>query len=579
MRPGEFKKSGFQLPDYVEQKMSNSECAENIANYFSRVSQEYPPLNLDNLPPNVKEYLGNPETNKAPVLSFNHVYKKLLKAKKPNSVVPGDLPKRLTQRFPSELALPVTIIFNKISESQVFPEQWKIENQLPIPKVNPPMSEDDLRNIAKTPFLSKVYESCLADWLLPIIQPFLDPGQCGLKGLSITHYLIKLLHFTHSILDKKQPHAVLAACIDLSKAFNRVSHDLLVQDLFDMHTPAWLLNILTSYLSNRTMLMSYNGEVSAPKQLPGGGPQGAYLGGLIFIIKYNGAFLRPPIPPLITGPVLKSKAVKVKYIDDGTVATSINLKKCLINDPINRSRPFNYHERTEHVLPPENNLLQYYLDDTEQFTRDNKMKINSTKSKIILFNKSRKWTFPPEVSFSDDINLEYVSEFKLVGVVVSQDLRWEKNTQYICKKAMKRMWTLRRMKNLNLDENLILDTYVKEIRSILELAVPVWHSGLTVKQERDIERVQKTALRIILGDSFLNYEVACTLMAIEPLSMRRTQLCQKFSEKDVKKENSLFYKNPVNTRSDDRVIEPNCNFRRFRNSSIPYLSRLLNKKS
>ena len=93
------------------------------------------------------------------------------------------------------------------------------------------MAEEDLRNISKTVFLSKVNESFLADWLLFIIQPYLDPGQCGLKGLSITNYLIKLLHFTHSILDKKQPFAVLAACIDLSKAFNRVSHDLLVQDL------------------------------------------------------------------------------------------------------------------------------------------------------------------------------------------------------------------------------------------------------------------------------------------------------------------------------------------------------------
>ena len=140
--------------------------------------------------------------------------------------------------------------------SKVYPQQWKVENQLPIPKVKQPESEDDLRNLAKTAFFSKVFESIIADWLLPIIQPFLDPGQCGLKGLSITHYLIKLLHFTHSILDKKQPHAVLAACIDLSKAFNRVSHDLLVQDLYDMHTPAWLLNIFISYLSNRTMVLT-----------------------------------------------------------------------------------------------------------------------------------------------------------------------------------------------------------------------------------------------------------------------------------------------------------------------------------
>ena len=78
--------------------------------------------------------------------------------------------------------------------------------------------------------------------------------------------------------------------------------------------------------------MSYNGEESSSKNLPGGGPQGAYLGGLIFIIKYNGAFLRPPIPPLMTGPVLESKAEKVKFVDDGTVAVSLNLKKCLVED-------------------------------------------------------------------------------------------------------------------------------------------------------------------------------------------------------------------------------------------------------
>ena len=60
-----------------------------------------------------------------------------------------------------------------ITTSSLYPEQWKTEFQIPIPKVYPPESEDDLRNIAKTPFLSKVYESFIAGWLLPIIQPFL----------------------------------------------------------------------------------------------------------------------------------------------------------------------------------------------------------------------------------------------------------------------------------------------------------------------------------------------------------------------------------------------------------------------
>ena len=102
------------------------------------------------------------------------------------------------------------------------------------------------------------------------IKPFLDPNQCGMKGSSITHYLIKLLHFIHSTLDLRKPHAVLAACVDLSKAFDRVDHSLVIQDLYDMNTPSWLLKIVASYLSNRTMILHYNGADSSTKNLPGG---------------------------------------------------------------------------------------------------------------------------------------------------------------------------------------------------------------------------------------------------------------------------------------------------------------------
>ena len=243
-----------------------------------------------------------------PSLSVQDVCKRIRKAKKPNSSVPGDLPKKVVQSFPSELSVPISIIFNRIINTSVYPEQWKVEHQIPVPKTYPPESEDDLRNISKTQFCSKVFESFIAGWLLPIVQPFLDPGQCGMKGLSITHYLIKLLQFVQSTWDKRQPHAVLAACVDLSKAFNRVDHTLVIEDLYAMHTPSWLLKIISSYLSNRSMIMKYNGHYSTQKMLPGGGPQGAYMGGIIFMIKYNGAFLRPPIPRPIPGPIQSSKS-------------------------------------------------------------------------------------------------------------------------------------------------------------------------------------------------------------------------------------------------------------------------------
>ena len=66
---------------------------------------------------------------------------------------------------------------------------------------------------------------------------------------------MKLLHFVHGYLDLKQRYAVLLALIDLEKAFNRVSHQLVLEDLADMKVPGWLLLILISYLTGRSIFM------------------------------------------------------------------------------------------------------------------------------------------------------------------------------------------------------------------------------------------------------------------------------------------------------------------------------------
>ena len=516
MRPGDKTQTGFQLPGHTELNLSSSQSAELIAEHFSRISQEYAPLEINNLPPIVQTFLLN-DQGCAPTLSVQEVLFKINKAKKPNGMVPGDLPKKLVKMFAVTLALPITLIFNNISKNSEYPMKWKIEHQIALHKSYPPQNEDELRNLAKTPFWSKVYEAFIGGWLLPIIKPYLDPGQCGLKGFSITHYLIKLLHFAHSTLDLKKPHAVLAACVDLSKAFNRVDHALVVQDLYDMHTPAWLLKIVISYLTERSMILTYSNSQSTKKMLPGGGPQGAYLGGLIFIIKYNGAFLRPPIPRLLESPVFNSKSQSVKFVDDGTVAVSIDLKKCLVTDPVNRPQPLNYHERTGHVLPANRNLLQYFIEDTERFVQENKMVINKKKTKIISFTKSRKWDFPPEVNFSDGTQIENISETKLVGLVLSEDLRWFKNTLYICQKAREKIWIIRRMVKLNLDLSTMFDVYAKEVRSSLELAVPVWHSGISKQQSADIERIQKISFKIMLVEKYISYKSACKLFSAQNL--------------------------------------------------------------
>ena len=169
----------------------------------------------------------------------------------------------------------------------------------------------------------------------------------------------------------------------------------------------------------------------------------------------------------------------------------------------------------------------------------------------------------------------------MVGVVLSDDLKWQKNTDYICQRARQKLWTLRRMKKHNLDLFKIFDVYTKEVRSLLELGVPVWHSGLTKQQSAQIERIQKAALHIILEESYTTYDVACTIFGAEPLEYRREQLCINFAKKDVKRDATLFTKNTatVNTRTEKpRVREITCRTKRYQKSSLPYLSKLLNKQ-
>ena len=94
---------------------------------------------------------GKTDTSK-PVLEEWQVHRKLLSSKKPNSLVPGDLPVKLVKDFTPELAEPATLIYNTITQTGLYPRQLVVEYQLAIPKVSPPLSEDDTRNIASTAY-------------------------------------------------------------------------------------------------------------------------------------------------------------------------------------------------------------------------------------------------------------------------------------------------------------------------------------------------------------------------------------------------------------------------------------------
>ena len=320
-----------------------------------------------------------------------------------------------------------------------------------------------------------------------------------------------------------------------------------------MKVPGWLLLIFISYLTERSMFMRYNGSTSS-----GSSPQGAFLGILLFIIIFNGALLRPPIP--------RSDYLCIKYIDDLSSLTSINLKSSLLPDPIARPEPLNYNERKKQILPLYNNKLQGMLDELKQFASQNFLRIKEKKTNVIKFNFSRNYDFPPELNIEGfEEKLQVIKKTKLLGLMLTEDLKWASNTDYVVRNGFKRMWKLRRMKVLEVEPLFLLDVYTKEIRSVLELAAPAWHSGLTIKQAADIERVQRVALNIILGD--LNqgdrnfcYDMALVILNIEPLSVRREKLCLTFARKTLKSRHCDMFKSTVhNTRNKPSFYEYKSN--------------------
>ena len=88
------------------------------------------------------------------------------------------------------------------------------------------------------------------------------------------------------------------------------------------------------------------------------------------------------------------------------------------------------------------------------------------------------------LSDTGDNFLDVVEKFKLLGVIIRSDMKWYDNTDYICQKGYERLWMLRRLKGLGASEDEILDVYEKQVRSVLELAVPVWQPGVSQQEVR-----------------------------------------------------------------------------------------------
>ena len=546
--------------------LTNMQQAEMIADHYSKISNQYEQVKSD-------DFLQYQDTSKLPHIEPLKVYNIIKSMNKKAATVPGDIPIKLIAEFSVELAFPLAHFVNFCLKAGVYPNLFKLESVTPVPKVFPPEKLKDLRKISGLLNFSKITDKIIGELLIEDMSATRDPSQYGNeKKMSRHHYLIKMLNRILTAVDQNsqtEAFAVIINMIDWSQAFDRQSHKLGIESFIRNGVRPALIPILISFFQNRQMKVKWNGETSASRVLNGGGPQGGLLGILEYLSQTN------------NNTDFVSEENRFKFIDDLSVLEMINLISVGISSYNCKLQvPSDLNSEHNQYVPPENTKSQEYLNKISEWTDEHQMKLNSDKSKYMVVNYTDKYQFNTRLSLDNNL-LKQVNETCLLGVVISDDLSWQSNTDSTVKKAYKRMLILHRLYDFQLPIEEMVEIYTLYIRSILESSAVVWHSSITKGEESEIERVQKVALKIILKTDYEDYENALALTGLDTLKQRRIILCKKFAKNCLKSEktSNMFPLNPstVDTRHHEKYYVQPAATSRLANSAIPFMQRLMNE--
>ena len=128
------------------------------------------------------------------------------------------------------------------------------------------------------------------------------------------------------------------------------------------------------------------------------------------------------------------------------------------------------------------------------------------------------------------------------------------------------MQLLRKVASFGISTDELKDIYILFVRSLLEQSAPVWHSSLTQENINYLERVQKSAVRIIMDDKYRGYKKSLNFLDLESLNDKT---------KDMFPLN--FKTHNMDTRYAEKYKVQHANTERLKNSSIIFMQMLLNE--
>ncbi len=379
------------------------------------------------------------------------------------------------------ITVPLTHVFNLSFSTGIFPEKLKESRIVPIYKTGDPSLCDNYRPISLVNTLSKILEKIVATKLTNHLQinKLLYEHQYGFqRGLSTEHNLLHVINNISSALNNG--NYCIGVFLDLRKAFDVCSHDILLKKLTKFGIKEKEYDWFKSYLCNRRQKVDINGILSTERTINISVLQGTTLGPILFLC----------------------------YINDIFYATNLSL--FLFADD---TTCFAEHKDLRSLI----NFINYELQKISNWLDSNKMAINISKTKYIIFrtkgkpideNTVRVYFNTNEIGKVEDeqkkFELQRVynqcpdsnnHEYKLLGVYFDEYLSFDKHINTICAKLARACFIIRRV------------SHKISVKSLKCLYYALFHPHIlyciniytctTAKNLKRITILQKKVIRII----------------------------------------------------------------------------------
>lgn len=398
---------------------------------------------------------------------------------------PDGIPAHFLKLCSPTLAFPVSCLFNLSLSSASFPAHWKSACIIPLYKSGDRSQVSNYRPISILPALGKMLESFVTDHLFGSLKQSVIPEQHGFfPGRSTqTNLLVYHQYLTKAVESGFQVDSIYT---DFQKAFDRVSHSILLNKLESLGVDAPLLLWLYSYLDNRNQCVRIKNCTSRPIQVTSGVPQGSHLGPLLFTVFIND---------------IGAELVNSKFL---LFADDLKLFSVVRDAADQRG-------------------LQSDLRTLEAWCVRNSMTLNTDKCHIITFTKS-----PHAMYFQYALNgksLTRVDSIRDLGVVFHQSLNFNLHIESIVCRAYRMAGFIRRQCAEFNSVAPLIHLFQSLVRPVLEYCSVIWSPfyEVHIKRLEDVQRkfVNFLLFKLNIDKELYSYTDRLQLLGMVSLEARR----------------------------------------------------------